>query len=130
MRSIFTATCLSLAMFSTGSVIAADTAKVATTEEATKLIQDKGYICLTCHQVDTKVLGPAYKEVAEKYKGADEATVARLMKQAKEGKAADLVWGQVPMPPNPTLTDEDAATIVHWILSLAAADAKGAEVKK
>ncbi|EIJ43520.1 cytochrome c551/c552 [Beggiatoa alba B18LD] len=118
MRSIFAATCLSLAMAST--VFAAEPAKVATTEEATKLIQDKGYICLTCHQVDTKVLGPSYKEVAAKYKGADEATIARLMKEIKEGKATDLVWGQVPMPPNPTVTDEDASTLVHWILSLAA----------
>lgn len=91
----------------------------ATTESVQELIQSKGYLCMTCHQVETKVIGPAYKDVAAKYKGADQATKNRLAKQVKEGKMADLVWGETPMPPNPTVTDEDAKTLIEWVLSLA-----------
>ena len=69
--------------------------------------------CLSCHAVDKKVVGPAYKDVAKKYTAKDEAMLAE--KVIKGGKA---VWGPVPMPPNPSVTPDDAKKLVKWILSL------------
>ena len=71
--------------------------------------------CLACHQVDKKLVGPAYKDVAAKYKG-DKTAEAKLVKKVKEGGKG--VWGEIPMPPNPQVKDEDIKTMVHWILSL------------
>jgi len=69
--------------------------------------------CLSCHAVDKKVVGPSYKDVAKKYSAKDEAMLAE--KVIKGGKG---VWGPVPMPPNPSVTPEDANKLVKWILSL------------
>jgi cytochrome c len=71
--------------------------------------------CLACHQVDKKLVGPAYKDVAAKYKG-DKTAEAKLVKKVKEGGKG--VWGEIPMPPNAQVNDADIKTIVHWILSL------------
>jgi len=68
--------------------------------------------CLTCHQVDKKVVGPSYKDVAKKYTAKDEAMLAE--KVIKGGKGS---WGAVPMPPN-KVTPEEATKLVKWILSL------------
>ncbi len=72
--------------------------------------------CLACHQTDAKLVGPAYKEVAAKYKG-DAAAEDMLVKKVLEGGVG--VWGQVPMPPNSALVKpEEARTLVKWILSM------------
>jgi cytochrome c len=72
--------------------------------------------CLLCHAVDKKVVGPAYKDVAAKYKG-DKSMEAKLIEKVKKGGSG--VWGQIPMPPNsPQVKDEDIKTIVQWVLSL------------
>lgn len=72
--------------------------------------------CLLCHGVDHKVMGPAYKDVAKKYKG-DKTAEAALIKKVKEGGAG--TWGNMPMPPNsPQVKDEDIQAIVKWILTL------------
>ncbi|HEX5803130.1 MAG TPA: c-type cytochrome [Azospira sp.] len=84
------------------------TAGVAQADEA--LAKSKN--CMTCHQLDKKVVGPAYKEVAKKYTAKDEAMLAE--KVIKGGKGA---WGAVPMPPN-KVTPEEATKLVKWILSL------------
>ena len=73
----------------------------------------KKYNCLACHQVDKKVVGPAYQDIAKKYKAAD---AAKLMEKVKKGGSG--VWGPVPMPPNPTVPDADLKKLVDWILSL------------
>ncbi|RMG36197.1 MAG: hypothetical protein D6720_05575 [Gammaproteobacteria bacterium] len=86
--------------------------KAPAVEDATGLAQAKG--CLNCHQVNTKVVGPAYKDVAAKYAG-DGGAVARLAAKVRNGGAG--VWGQIPMPPN-NVTDEEATKLVKWILSL------------
>ncbi len=70
--------------------------------------------CLGCHQVAVKVVGPAYKDVAAKYKG-DPSALEHLVKKVKSGGAG--AWGQIPMPPN-NVTDEEATRLVKWILSL------------
>ncbi len=71
--------------------------------------------CMACHQVEMKVVGPAYKDVAAKYKGQDGA-VDMLAAKVKAGGSG--VWGPVPMPPNVNVSDEDIKTIVSWVLSL------------
>jgi cytochrome c len=71
--------------------------------------------CMSCHGVDKKIVGPAFKEVAAKYKNDKGAEAALVAKVKAGGKG---VWGQIPMPPNPQVKDEDAKKIVHWILSL------------
>jgi cytochrome c len=71
--------------------------------------------CLGCHQVDTKLVGPAYKDVAEKYKD-DAGALDMLSAKVKSGGVG--TWGEVPMPPNAHVSDEDIHTIVEWILSL------------
>lgn len=70
--------------------------------------------CLACHAVANKVVGPAYKDVAAKYKGQKdaEATLVANIKKGGSGK-----WGQVPMPPQTTLSDADATVLAKWILS-------------
>ncbi len=70
--------------------------------------------CMACHAIDKKVVGPAYKEVAAKYKG-DKDAEAKLFKKVKEGGVG--VWGQVPMPPNSHVKDDDIKTLVKWVLS-------------
>lgn len=70
--------------------------------------------CLACHAVDKKLVGPAYQEVAAKNKDvADASTV--LAKHIKEGSSN--VWGPIPMPPNPGISDDEIKLVVEWILS-------------
>jgi len=71
--------------------------------------------CLACHSVDNKIIGPAFKDIAAKYKG-DDGAVAALSGNVKNGGAG--VWGDMQMPPNPALSDADIETLVNWILSL------------
>ena len=69
--------------------------------------------CLACHTVDKKVVGPAYKDVAAKYKG-DKTAAAKLAAKVKAGGKG--VWGEIPMPPN-NITDDEAKKLVAWVLS-------------
>jgi cytochrome c len=71
--------------------------------------------CLTCHKLDTKVVGPAYYDVAKKYPPT-EANYELLANKVISGGSG--VWGQVAMAPHPTLTHADAKKIVEYILSL------------
>jgi cytochrome c len=71
--------------------------------------------CLACHQLDKKLVGPSYKEVAAKYKG-DAKAEAMLAEKVKKGGVG--TWGQVPMPPNAAVKDEDIKALVKWILAL------------
>ena len=77
-----------------------------------KLAQANG--CMTCHQIEKKVLGPGYKEVAAKYSG-NAGAQALLVKKVKDGGKG--VWGEMVMPPNAHVKDADIAAIVKWILS-------------
>ena len=78
-----------------------------------KLAQSSG--CMTCHAVDKKLVGPTYKEIASKYAG-DKNAETTLVKKVKAGSQG--VWGSMPMPPNAHVKDEDAQSMVRWILSL------------
>jgi cytochrome c len=70
--------------------------------------------CMSCHGVDKKIVGPAYKEVAKKYAG-DKGAKDRLIAKVKAGGKG--VWGPVPMPPNPNVKNEDLEKIIEWVLS-------------
>jgi cytochrome c len=72
------------------------------------------YNCLACHAVDKKLVGPAYQDVAKKYKG-DKGAEDKLIGKVKAGGSG--VWGAIPMPPN-NVPDADVKTLVEWILSL------------
>ena len=74
----------------------------------------KKHNCLACHTVDKKLVGPAYKEIAKKYKGQNVA--AKLQEKVKKGGQG--VWGPVLMPPNPAVPDGDIKTLVEWILKM------------
>ncbi len=71
--------------------------------------------CTACHSVDKKLVGPAFKDVAAKYKNNKSAEAALVKKVKAGGKGA---WGEIPMPPHMHVKDGDIKTMVHWILSL------------
>jgi cytochrome c len=98
-----------LAVLTTIAIAAASTGALANEELAKK------NACTACHAIDKKVVGPGYKEVAAKYRGNAKAE-ALLIDKVKKGGVG--VWGQVPMPPNAAVKDEDAKTLVKWILAL------------
>ncbi|MEO8164014.1 MAG: c-type cytochrome [Betaproteobacteria bacterium] len=94
------------------SLVLASGAQAADAEKAKALAQSKN--CMACHAIDKKLVGPAYTEVAKKYKGNKEAE-AMLIKKVINGGGG--VWGTIPMPPNPVKEDE-AKLLVDWILAL------------
>ena len=71
--------------------------------------------CMACHAVDKKLVGPAYKDVAAKYAGQKDAVD---MLSAKVIKGGSGVWGPIPMPANPQVSEAEAKQLVQWILSL------------
>ena len=71
--------------------------------------------CTTCHAIDRKVIGPAYKDVAKKYED-NQATEDSLVSKVKHGGSGN--WGNIAMTPHPNLSDEDARLMVKYILSL------------
>ena len=75
----------------------------------------KKHNCLVCHQVEKKVVGPSYKDVAAKY-ASDKTADVKLFEKVKKGGVG--VWGQVPMPPNAAVPDGDIKALVKWILSV------------
>jgi cytochrome c len=100
MKSLVT---LLLAFAAAGTAFAAGPADLA---------QQKN--CMACHAVDKKLVGPAYKEVAAKYAGQKDA-VDMLAQKVMKGGAG--VWGAVPMPANPQVTEAEAKQLVQWVLS-------------
>lgn len=72
------------------------------------------YNCLACHAEDKKLVGPAYKEIAKKYKG-DAGAEAKMIAKVKNGGGG--VWGSIPMPPN-NVPEGDIKTMVQWILAM------------
>jgi len=69
--------------------------------------------CMTCHKTDGKLIGPSYKETAAKYAARKDAVAYLADKIIKGGTG---VWGQVPMPPNPQVSPEDAKKLAEWVM--------------
>lgn len=93
-------------------------ALIAATVVASPVLADQALAqkknCLACHAIDKKVVGPAYKDVAQKYAGQN--VTAKLATKVMKGGSG--VWGAVPMPANPQVNQAEAETLVRWVLSL------------
>lgn len=98
-----------IAMFAAAALLAVSGAASASQQLAQK------NACMSCHQVEKKVVGPAFKDVAKKYAGDAKASEHLFNVVKKGGKG---VWGNIPMPPHPQVKDDDAKAIVAWVLSL------------
>jgi len=102
---------------------AAAPTKAVSDTKATALVSDTNSIadlarrkaCLSCHGVDNKIVGPAFRDVARRYKG-QEGIEAKLVEKLKRGGSGN--WGPLPMPPNPDLPQADATALVRWVLGL------------
>ncbi len=71
------------------------------------------HACSGCHTLDTRVVGPSFKEIARRY-ASEAGAAARLAAKVRSGGQG--VWGQVPMPPSASLSESDAKTLAGWIL--------------
>jgi cytochrome c len=100
------------AVASAGLILACSANAAPDAAKAKALAQSKN--CMACHTVDKKLVGPAFQEVAKKYKG-DAGAEAALIKKVINGGGG--VWGSIPMPPNPVKEDE-AKLLVEWVLSM------------
>lgn len=69
------------------------------------------HLCLACHSVDKKIVGPSFKEIAAKYRGQD--VQQRLITNVRSGGSSG--WGIIPMPPFPEIPDNDLKILVRWI---------------
>ncbi|MBB3178769.1 c-type cytochrome [Variovorax sp. Sphag1AA] len=103
MSPSFIAAVLSLGVIAASMARAADGAALASSAQ-----------CIACHAVDSRVVGPSFKEIAVKYKSSPNAA-DRLAASVREGSQGK--WGSTPMPPNASVNDADARTLAAWILS-------------
>jgi len=83
-------------------------------------IKPPTYDCGSCHRVATKLVGPAWKDVAERYKG-DKGAEKKLMEKVRKGGKGnwDKVTGGVPMSPHPNISDADLKKVLDFELSTA-----------
>jgi cytochrome c len=105
MKSIVISMIAAAGLMVAGSTMAAEMSPLA-----------KKHACIACHAIDKKLVGPAYQDVAKKYKG-DAGAAAKL--EAKVAKGGSGVWGAMPMPPNaPKVPEADIKELVKWVLAL------------
>jgi cytochrome c len=97
--------CLMAGAMASGAAMAADVAPA-------DLAKTKN--CLSCHAIATKLVGPAYKDVAAKYAGQKDAEEKLVKKVMKGGVGA---WGNIPMPANPQVSEAETRTLVKWVLT-------------
>ena len=90
---------------------APDTLAAATDDPIAKLLAGNG--CNACHDLTKKLVGPPFRDVAQKYAG-DRGAAARLAEKMRAGGSG--AWGAVPMPPNAGLSAEDSRRLAEWVL--------------
>jgi cytochrome c len=100
MKKILISAALGLSLVSGSALASADLAKAKN--------------CLACHAADKKIVGPSYKDIAAKY-AKDKDAVAKLAKKIREGGVG--VWGQIPMPANPQVSEAEARTLATWVMA-------------
>ena len=104
-----------------GSGDSSETTTTTTPAPASKSTMDPGELlivksdCVGCHHKENKLIGPSYQEIAAKYPSNDENIALLAGKIIKGGKG---VWGSVPMTPHSKITEDDAKSMVKYILSL------------
>lgn len=98
-----------------GCIAMAGSASAAIDDKAALALTSKAQ-CTSCHHLERKLVGPSFKEIAQKRK-SDKDGAAILMKRVREGGAG--VYGQIPMPPHPKtrIGDDDLKNLVDWILA-------------
>lgn len=69
--------------------------------------------CVSCHKIDEKLIGPAYRDIAKKYSAGEAKVLAEKIIQGGSGN-----WGEVPMAPHPGISQQDAEKMANYILSL------------
>ncbi|MDV7397238.1 hypothetical protein RZS08_37905, partial [Arthrospira platensis SPKY1] len=83
-----------------------------TTVVATPVLADEALArsknCMACHAVDRKMVGPSYRDISAKYAN-DAQAVAKLADKIRRGGSG--VWGAIPMPANPSLSEDEAKTL-------------------
>jgi cytochrome c len=84
-------------------------------QEGLALVAKPENLCLSCHKIDEKLTGPAYRDVANKYENTPENITMLANKVVKGGSG---VWGDVAMPPNAAINQADAEKMVKYILML------------
>jgi cytochrome c len=70
--------------------------------------------CVACHHAERRMIGPAYNAIAQRYAN-DSAAVRTLSERIVAGGSGS--WGPMPMPPQPTVSPEQAEALARWILS-------------
>lgn len=107
MKSIIVSMVAAAGLMVAGSALAVDMPEAA-----------KKNNCTACHAIDKKVVGPAWIDIAKKYKGDPKAEANLLIKVSKGGSGA---WGAMPMPANDAAGTKQAEMkeLVHFILGLA-----------
>ncbi len=70
--------------------------------------------CVACHAVERKMIGPSYKAIAARY--ADDDSAVRILSE-RVLKGGVGVWGQMPMPPQPNVSHDEAEALAKWVLS-------------
>lgn len=78
-----------------------------------ELARDKR--CLNCHNLERKIVGPAFKDVATRYARQPDAVLRLADKIVKGGAGA---WGPVPMAANPQVSADEARRLAAWVLSI------------
>ena len=100
----------------TSSTAVTATKDVTNTPEFTKgldLVMNSD--CATCHKVDEKVMGPAFREIANKYTNND-ATIDTLAHKIMSGGSGN--WGNIPMAAHPGISVDDAKAMAKYVLLL------------
>jgi cytochrome c len=96
------------------TVAKSESSLTSTEVDGRALAQKSG--CFTCHAMERKLVGPAWNDIAAKYRGQKDAEAKLVVKVAKGGSG---VWGSMPMPPNaPRINDNDIKMLVRFVLSL------------
>ena len=85
----------------------------AAAQASEELMEKSG--CVSCHRIDQKLIGPAFKDVAARYR-SDKDALPKLLEKVRDG--GEGVWGDMPMPPNAVekISDADLKTLIEWIL--------------
>jgi cytochrome c len=100
------------AAVATSALTAAPAAHAAETPRGLQIAQRNA--CLGCHAIDRKLVGPSFEQVASRYKGNAQAQTL-LEHKVKDGGSG--VWGAIPMPAHPAMSDADIRTVVDWVLA-------------